>query len=111
MSLLFRLGNITYLLDITPINHCHIRYHLHPFHFVLFKDLVAKQYPSKCRGRFGHTHTIQGFGGLAYMYTRDPKGVHIGRNAAVHSGQSCVTSSLGFLCGSLTVHAPDAFRA
>ena len=23
--------------------HCHICYRLHPFHFVLFKDLVAKQ--------------------------------------------------------------------
>ena len=30
--------------------HCHTHYHPHPFHFVLFKfkDLVAKQHPTKC---------------------------------------------------------------
>ena len=33
---------------------CHTHYHLHPFHFVLFKvkDLVAKQHPTNT-----HTHT------------------------------------------------------
>ena len=33
---------------------CHTHYHLHPFHFVLFKvkDLVSKQHPTNT-----HTHT------------------------------------------------------
>ena len=46
--MLFRLGNITILLDVTLGTHCHTHYHLHPFHFVLFKvkDLVAKQHPT-----------------------------------------------------------------
>ena len=38
--MLFRLGNVTYLLPLAT--HCHTLYHLHPFH-CMFKDLVAKQ--------------------------------------------------------------------
>ena len=45
--MLFCLEVITYLLDVIP-THCHTHYHLHPFHFVLFKfeGLVAKQHPT-----------------------------------------------------------------
>ena len=48
--MLFSLGNVTNLLDVTPSNQISHHYHLHPFHFVLFKvkDLVAKQHPTKC---------------------------------------------------------------
>ena len=43
-QMLFHLGNVTNLLDVTPSNSLP-----HPFHFVLFKfkDLVAKQHPMK----------------------------------------------------------------
>ena len=52
--MLFCLGNVTHLLDVTPSNSLPHPLHLHPFHFVLFKfkDLVAKQHPTNT-----HTHT------------------------------------------------------
>ena len=43
-KMVFHLRNATYLLDITNLLPHH--YHLYPFHFVLFKDLVAKQHPT-----------------------------------------------------------------
>ena len=51
--MLLCLGNITYLLDVTPSNPLSHHYHLHPFYFVLFtfKVLVAKQHSNT------HTHT------------------------------------------------------
>ena len=38
------------------VTKCHTHYHLHPFHFVLFKvkDLVAKQHPT-----YIHTYTFK----------------------------------------------------
>ena len=30
--------------------HCHTHYHVHPFHFVKFRDLVAKQHPTRNNG-------------------------------------------------------------
>ena len=44
--MLFRLGNVTYLLP--SATHCHTHYPLHPFHFVFFKPKisVAKQHPT-----------------------------------------------------------------
>ena len=44
--MLFRLGNVTNLLNVTPSNP--LVHHLHPFHFELFKfkDLAAKQHPT-----------------------------------------------------------------
>ena len=40
-------------------NHCCIHYHLHPFHFVLFKDLVTKKHQSYCPTVFlSYCHTV-----------------------------------------------------
>ena len=54
--MLFCLGNVTNLLDVTPSNQLLHHYHLQPFHFVLFKvkNLVAKQHPTHTRT---HIHT------------------------------------------------------
>ena len=63
----FCLGNVTYLLDVTPSNLLpRTHYHLHIFHFVLFrfKELVAKQHPTNSHARtymythvYTHVHT------------------------------------------------------
>ena len=46
-QMLFCLGNVINLLDVTPSNPMPHPLHLHSFHFVLFKvkDVVAKQHP------------------------------------------------------------------
>ena len=46
--MLFHLGNVVRCYPQQPTTPpiCHIRYHLHPFHFMLF-SLVAKQHPTR----------------------------------------------------------------
>ena len=45
---LFRSGECNSFVMLPLATHCHMLYHLHPFHFVLFKfkDLGAKQHPT-----------------------------------------------------------------
>ena len=68
--------------------HCHTHYHLHPFHFVLFKfkDLVAKQHPTNIHTQTYthiHTHTYTYIHTHTYTYTHTYIHKHTGAHILI----------------------------